>query len=209
MKLTNLKIPFVIALVVSDSLLFTSDGSGPRVVGALILLLLPGLAWSEYLLPSANPLTRWLIGAGLSYTLVIILGLILAYLPGPITFSTQLIILNTLTLLPVLGRPIFKHSSDQAFKPSNVNWHVVILLSILIPAALFRFTGLGYSEFQGDEGQVMISAAEALEGNQAALFAERNKGPVEVVLPMVLWRLTGTLNELIADDLSAGARAVG
>ncbi len=198
MKSINLKIPFVIALLVSNGLLFTADGSLPRVVGAMTLLLLPGLAWSEYLLPYANRLTRWLIGAGLSYTLVIILGLILTYWPGPITLSAQLIVLNTLILLPLLGRKIFRHSGEQAFKASNPHWHVAILLTILIVAALFRFANLGYSEFQGDEGEVMIPVAEALEGNQAALFTARNKGPAEVLLPMVLWRLTGTLNELIA-----------
>ena len=43
----------------------------------------------------------------------------------------------------------------------------------------------------------MISAAETLEGHSDALFL-RGKGPGEVLLPMALWRLTGTVNELIA-----------
>src|SRR5262245_56273437 len=43
----------------------------------------------------------------------------------------------------------------------------------------------------------MISAAEALEGHEDALFL-RSKGPGELLLPMALWRLSGTTNEAIS-----------
>jgi hypothetical protein len=71
------------------------------------------------------------------------------------------------------------------------------LALILLVGTFFRLADLGYSEFQGDEALAMISAAETLEGHSDALFL-RGKGPGEVLLPMALWRLTGTANELIA-----------
>jgi 4-amino-4-deoxy-L-arabinose transferase-like glycosyltransferase len=71
------------------------------------------------------------------------------------------------------------------------------LLLIFLLAAIFRFASLGYSEFQGDEALAMISAAEAIEGHPDALFL-RGKGPGEVLLPMMVWRLTGTIDEGIA-----------
>ncbi|MEW5957435.1 MAG: glycosyltransferase family 39 protein, partial [Chloroflexota bacterium] len=75
--------------------------------------------------------------------------------------------------------------------------HVLPLLLILVVAGLLRIVNLHYSEFQGDEALAMISAAEALEGHEDALFL-RAKGPGEVLLPMALWRLTGTINEPLA-----------
>jgi len=73
-----------------------------------------------------------------------------------------------------------------------------MLLAVLLLGAAFRFIGLGYSEFQGDETLVMVLAAEALEGQPNALFLENNKGPGQILLPMTLWRLTGTINEFSA-----------
>jgi 4-amino-4-deoxy-L-arabinose transferase-like glycosyltransferase len=70
------------------------------------------------------------------------------------------------------------------------------LLLILLISLILRLANLNYSEFQGDEALVMISAAEALEGHEDALFL-RSKGPAEVLLPMALWRLTGVINESI------------
>ena len=68
------------------------------------------------------------------------------------------------------------------------------LVMIVAEGIFFRLAWLDYSEFQGDEALAMISAAGALEGHEDALFL-RGKGPGEVLLPMSLWGLTGTLNE--------------
>lgn len=194
----NLNTVFVMVLISGNGLLLTPEGSLPRVAGALTLLLLPGLVWADYLLQPANRLTRWVVGAALSYALAAILGLVFTYLPGPITLPAQLVVINLLVLLPIVGQYLSKPANRQAANFSNVRRPVIILLVILIMAAFFRLAGLGYSEFQGDEGRAMISAAEALEGHQTILFIDRRKGPAEVLLPMMMWRLTGTTNELVA-----------
>jgi hypothetical protein len=186
-------------LVLGDGLLLTPPGSLLRVVGALILFLLPGLAWARRLFPALDSLTRYTLGAGSSYALAMVLGLVLHYLPGPIPFWAELAVLNLLVLTPELATGI-RRPEALGRELHTERWSLAAnrwLLIILLLAAVFRFVDLGYSEFQGDEALAMITAAEALEGHQDALFL-RGKGPGEVLLPMILWRLTGTTNEAVA-----------
>ncbi len=189
---------FLILLLLGDALLLAPNGSPLRVAGALSLLLLPGLAWTDRLLPTTDRLTRWIIGAGLSYTLAMVLGLILHYLPGPIPLWAELAVLNALALIPVMvARPWSLGVQHRSLGTGRWSLVAISLALVVVLAALFRFISLGYSEFQGDESLAMIAAAEALEGHQDALFL-RGKGPGEVLLPMALWRLTGTINEAVA-----------
>jgi 4-amino-4-deoxy-L-arabinose transferase-like glycosyltransferase len=211
----------LVILTLANGLLLAPSGSPFRIAAALALLLLPGLAWAERLLPATDPLTRWTVGAGLGYALGMVLGLILHYLPGPIPLWAELVALDALALVPRLMVRDWRLGASRPAAPSRdparawrgmgqdrsprgpggaenlelgyKHW----LLAIFLLAALFRFASLGYSEFQGDEALAMISAAESLEGHQDALFL-RGKGPGEVLLPMILWRLTGTINESMA-----------
>ena len=182
----------LIVLATANGLLLAPAGSPSRVAGALILLLLPGLAWARRLLPKLAHLTRSIIGAGLSYTIAMVVGLILHYLPGPIPLWAALAALNGLALIPIL---LVGDTANQ--EPLKLGRAARWLVAILLLALAFRFISLGYSEFQGDEALAMITAAEALEGHQDAFFL-RGKGPGEALLPMALWRLTGTLDETIA-----------
>ena len=182
----------LIVLATANGLLLAPAGSPPRVAGALILLLLPGLAWARRLLPKLDHLTRSITGAGLSYTIAMVVGLMLHYLPGPIPIWAELAALNGLALIPIL---MVGDTANQ--EPLKLGRAARWLVAILLLALAFRFIGLGYSEFQGDEALAMITAAEALEGHQDAFFL-RGKGPGEALLPMALWRLTGTINETIA-----------
>jgi 4-amino-4-deoxy-L-arabinose transferase-like glycosyltransferase len=124
--------------------------------------------------------------------MAMLLGLFLHYLPGPISTRAVLIALNALAVIPIL---LVSGRADR--EPLKLGRADRWVAAILLMALAFRFAGLGYSEFQGDEALAMIGAAEALEGHQDALFL-RGKGPGEVLLPMLLWRLTGTVNEAIA-----------
>jgi len=71
---------------------------------------------------------------------------------------------------------------------------VYALLAVVLIAGLVRFLNLGYSEFQGDEAVIMRRAAQMLAGDDQVLCLHQ-KGPVEILTPMALWALTGTLNE--------------
>ena len=71
------------------------------------------------------------------------------------------------------------------------------LLAILLIGGLFRFTHLGYSEFQGDEATVLLRAADAIAGREDALTSHL-KGPVEILLPTAIYALTGRIDEATA-----------
>ncbi|MBN1992816.1 MAG: glycosyltransferase family 39 protein [Anaerolineae bacterium] len=165
-----------------------------RVAGALLLIgLLPGLSWANRLLATSPALLRWTAAAALSYTLTMLAALLLHYLPGPLPAWPLLTVLNLVGLIPFLKGnpgPAKTGAALTRFLPPA-------LLLILVTAGLLRGVNLHYSEFQGDEALAMIAAAESLEGHADALFL-RAKGPGEVLLPLALWRLTGTTNELIA-----------
>ena len=227
------------------SLLVLPPGDAVRVVGALILLLLPGLAWADVVWVDAPRRLRWVVGLGLSYVLIICVMLLLHYLPGPIVMWAEVVALDGLVVLAaVIGtarahhRPLLPALAEEDSAPApridsaawciQDHWRDVApavglqpataghtvgrsipprtsgpggitavalpLVMIVVAGIIFRLAWLGYSEFQGDEALAMISAAGALEGHEDALFL-RGKGPGEVLLPVALWRLTGTLNE--------------
>jgi hypothetical protein len=204
--MTSSSLLFAASMLLGNSLLFlTPAGSPLRVAGGLAALLLPGLAWARWLFPTTSPLVRWTVGAGLSFALVMTAGLALSYLPGSISLWAELAVLDGLALIPLLGIGEWRLGvrgwrleiggwGAKARELAASYWPLAL---ILLLGAFFRLAELGYSEFQGDEALAMISAAETLEGHADALFL-RGKGPGEVLLPMALWRLTGTVNELIA-----------
>jgi 4-amino-4-deoxy-L-arabinose transferase-like glycosyltransferase len=166
-----------------------------RVPGALLLIgLLPGLSWARRFWPTLSPLSSWLIAAALSYSFTLLATLLLSYLPGPVLTWHLLTILNLLAIFPVT---LPKSKGATLFSPAPPPPRSPALLFILLVALFLRTANLDYSEFQGDEALAMLTAAEALEGHEDALFL-RSKGPAEVLLPMALWQLSGTINEPIA-----------
>ncbi|MDH3675103.1 MAG: glycosyltransferase family 39 protein, partial [Anaerolineae bacterium] len=211
---------YVAILLAANLVLLLPYGSPIRVAGALLLIcLLPGLSWAYYLLAGSSTFLRLIVAAALSYTFTSITTLLLHYLPGPIHTWQILILLNLVALVPFFfskGRGTAATATrtfrSRQARPAGLTWpdrfqiarsrlHAqsgwLPLLLILISGLLLRTTHLSYSEFQGDEALAMISAAEALEGHEDALFL-RSKGPGEVLLPATMWRLTGTITEAIA-----------
>ncbi|MDY6877304.1 MAG: glycosyltransferase family 39 protein [Chloroflexota bacterium] len=164
-----------------------------RYGAAFVLLwLLPGLAWAGLMArssrrPGAEEIA---VGLGLGMGTVALLTLLLHYISGPLTLPALLAVVNVLifTLIFLARRSLpsdFELGSHLSFA----------YLSLIIPAAaFFRLTYLGYSEFQGDEGVVMMRAARAILGDDAQLFYHQ-KGPAEILLPMATWTLSGTINE--------------
>jgi len=161
----------------------------------ILLWLLPGLAWTRLLTgrqrrPTAEGIT---VGLGIGMGTVAVLTLLLHFLPGPLTLPTLLIAVNLLTFALILIPP--RHSVSKRGSESRDFSSAVVHLSLVVfAAAFFRLTDLAYSEFQGDEGVVMVRAARAVLGDDAQLFYHQ-KGPVEVLLPIATWTLSGTINE--------------
>jgi hypothetical protein len=184
-----------------------------RLLAALSLICaLPGFALLEALVP-ATALLAWpewvALGSGASYAITSLLALLLHYLPGPITMGHTLAAYDLITLVPLALAALRrgkKTQGDQGMggahlaptsQRSDRRWFTrpaFLLLTLLLLAAALRLTWLGYAEFQGDESLAMLSAAQVLEGHKDALLL-RSKGPAEVLLPVALWQLLGTINE--------------
>ncbi|MCB0213691.1 MAG: glycosyltransferase family 39 protein, partial [Anaerolineae bacterium] len=210
MRTKNLALlwPLITTLILGNGLLLLPAGSFFRLVGALLLLLLPGLAWSLGFIIGPTPLERGSLGLGLSYALAIIVGLLLHYIPGPLPAWLVIVSFNLLTLLGLLLAHRFPHPStpptdsppqSDPLESSPPHRFILIgLLLIMLVGGIFRGSSLGYSEFQGDEVKALVPAAEAIEGRSEALFDQRKKGPGEIVMPMLVWSMTGLIDETAA-----------
>jgi 4-amino-4-deoxy-L-arabinose transferase-like glycosyltransferase len=189
--------PYLAALLLANLSLLLPPAHPLRVAGALALLtLLPGLGWSGGLYRRAAPLSGWVIAAGLSVSITALAALLLHYLPGPLPTWQLLLARNQPPLQPIALSPRRATIPPLPLTGASLRRHAPLLL-ILLVALFLRGANLAYSEFQGDEALAMITAAEAAEGHADALFL-RSKGPAEVLLPLAMWRLTGTISEPIA-----------
>lgn len=182
------------------------------ILGFVLLWVLPGLAWSTVVLRGTlDRVERWVIGLGLSFVIVPIATLLLAYLPGPLTRVQLLCTVTGLTGLPLLW-PTRRHASEKSAalatgdelvltSPSRRRWlwrnGGAWLLAALLIGSVLRLANLNYSQFQGDEATVMVRAARVLEGDSQILF-QHTKGPAELAVVMATWRLAGATNEWMA-----------
>jgi 4-amino-4-deoxy-L-arabinose transferase-like glycosyltransferase len=168
----------------------------------VLLWLLPGLAWAKLLggrnrRPTAEETAT---GLGLGIGSVALLTLLIYYLPGPLTLPVLLGAVNLgvfiLLLVSLRSPPCNPASAGDKRSSSAVrsSSFIVHCSLVILLAASLRLTYLDYSEFQGDEGTAMTRAARAIQGDEAQLFYHQ-KGPVEVLLPMATWVLSGTINE--------------
>jgi hypothetical protein len=157
----------------------TGDLRSAAVFG--VLWVLPGLGWA-YVLHG-----RWLTGFGLGLVVNVLLSLLLHYLPGPVPFALALVVFSAAALVPVA---VASRADGPPSRPRLSRFTLVLLLL----AAAFRLPWLNYSEFQGDEGVIMVRAAAALEGDDQELFLHQ-KGPVEILLPLASWSLSRAIDE--------------
>ncbi|MEJ2750239.1 MAG: glycosyltransferase family 39 protein, partial [Anaerolineae bacterium] len=160
----------------------------PQLLAFLLIFVWPVWGWIRCL---SGPVgERAVLGAALVMALDVLLVLLLAYLPGPLVRSYQLIGQVLLASLPLFIRP-----EPETAVTRKATWWPLLLL-VLITLGL-RVSSLGYSEFQGDEGVIMVRAASIITGDDAELFLHQ-KGPVEILLPLSEWNLAGSINEFWA-----------
>ncbi|MBL7202567.1 MAG: DUF1616 domain-containing protein, partial [Anaerolineae bacterium] len=135
------------------------------ILGFVLLWVLPGLAWSTVVLRGTlDRVERWVIGLGLSFVIVPIATLLLAYLPGPLTRVQLLCTVTGITWLPLLWPPRRRAPGQSAApatgdelvltSPSRRRWlwrdGGAWLLAALLIGSVLRLANLNYSQFQGD-----------------------------------------------------------
>lgn len=187
-----------LAVVAITCTVLTKLSSNVQVVrygAALVLLwLLPGLAWFRCL--QRELLERVASGAGLALVATSLTTLLLHLIPGPFPDDAARVMYLLLVLIPLaaslrLAQPTLSRRPTGFSRPEGF-WAAVAV--ILVIAGLTRIVHLGYSEFQGDEAVIMQRTAQALAGDEAELFLHQ-KGPVEILVPMSIWAMTGTVSE--------------
>jgi hypothetical protein len=187
--------------------------------GATLLLtgLLPGALLVELLVGrSKAPPTfgeRIVYSVGLGYTSMVTILLALSYLPGGLSSWQTLIVFNLLILLLALLHFVTQatpspQSKIQSPKSKIDGWLAAALVCLALVGGFFRFTNLGYTEFQGDEARLALRAAEVMQGYENALFVHK-KGPTEILLPTVVYVLSDRLTEVTARLPFAVANLVG
>ena len=151
-----------------------------QVLAFTILAIWPMLTWATVFKGGWG--SRLLTAGGMALLLQALLGLLLHYLPQSPSRGLLLAGLVVVPLLP-LFRPLKPLPAAPQLPDRRLWWLVggLILLTLLL-----RWPNLGYKEFQGDEGIIMARAAAMLAGDDTALF-NHQKGPIEILLPLLLW----------------------
>lgn len=191
---------------ISALVLATSDHLIGRALAAfLVLWFLPGWLCLEAL--SATPsdvIARVILAFGLSFALVSLGLLYLAYLNIPFVGWHPIAISAVITL------PAWIYAHRRKLLP--LSWPstqtVFMLAVVLMVAAAVRFIQLGYAEFHEDEVEVLSLAVRVSKGEGYAVFLHR-KGPLQMLIPLAFWLLTGPINEGLARMPFAVANLLG
>ena len=169
------------------------SGNGRQAAAFLLLWIIPGLLWALWLRGAS--LERLLGGSGLALLLPIMLTLAASYIPGALPRWALALISVAAPAAPLVALAVRPSAwSERPEYPVWSNHHWPPLLLILLLAAALRLVNADYKEFQGDEGVIMVRAAQALSGDEMALLRHQ-KGPVEILLPLLPWGLGGSINE--------------
>jgi hypothetical protein len=166
-----------------------------RVIAALLLfVVLPGhlLIQAVFNGPAPAPLERGLLALGCGFVLAMWLALGLHAMFRPLYTLHLLIGANLLNAALLIAASV--RGADLRPRLSRPVWP---LLGCLAVAASLRLYNLGYSEFQGDEGKVVLRTAALLQGMPDALIAHR-KPPGEILLSATVGGGLGALTESTA-----------
>ena len=203
---TYLWVVFIVVAILANLLILSTDSLLVRFTSSFILTcLLPGFMLVSALFPSPNPVERVVLSFGAGYVLLILGGWGLHSLPGPLTPRLVLLAYDGLIALLLILCFLRRRTAKCGFPSKSAVWQIAL---IVVLALFFRFTYLGYSEFQGDEAAVLLKGVGVIQGREDVLFRHK-KGPTEILIPAVLYCLTGRINEFAARLPFALANVVG
>ncbi len=204
---------FLVSFSLTLLLIYLPAQSNLQLIGASLLLLFwPGWSLLNLLFLKPNfyiSLTFLLLGS--SYASSLLIALYLIYLPGEIT-QTKLIGSLVIWVMTLYGLRFLRDSyhlwsasSAEEVEDVTLLWGIkktrlvqAGLLILLLGLALsLRYPLLGYSEFHEDEIEINNLALRIISGEEYALFLHR-KGPIQTLLPLVIWLNTGWVTEFIS-----------
>jgi len=181
----------------------------PPLVPALAVLVLagfiPGALLVEALVGQSATRPDWLerilYSTAAAFTVMGMVMLLVSYLPGGTAQLSTLLAVDALNLALLAwvwrrrrctapGAPAWTMTVDR-------RWFWTGLITLLVVGALFRFVGLDYSDYQGDEARAALRAAAVIQGYEDVLMLHK-KGPTEILLPTLFYTLTGHLTEQTA-----------
>ena len=170
-----------------------------------VLWFLPGWLFLEALseVPS-DVIARVILACGLSFALVSLGLLYLTYLNIPL-MGWHPIAISAVIILPAWFLAYRRTRSPLSWPSAQT---ALVLAAVLVIAAMVRFVQLGYAEFHEDEVEVLSLAVRASKGEGYAVFLHR-KGPLQMLVPLAFWLLTGSVNEGLARMSFAVANLLG
>lgn len=187
----------------------------PAVAALVLAGLIPGLLLVEAIFArSPQPPTlaeRSLYAIASGYGVMVMVMLLVSYLPGGVN-RWQTLLAFDLALALLLSivwwqkrshHPQINQIEGQRIRANPPNpYHpqsilFVGLIVLLLVGGFFRLSNLGYAEFQGDEARAALRAAAVIQGYEDVLLIHK-KGPAEILLPTVVYSLTGHLTEATA-----------
>jgi len=142
---------------------------------------------------------RLLFGLGASYAITIVGGLWLYYALGRLSLPSVWMLYVAVSLIGfglALVRSHHVHSSEPGQRSISVA-SIGLLVGLVAFAAYFRFYFLSYSDFRGDEAEVVLRAVATIRG-QGQPILSHTKGPAETLLATAFGLLHGAFGELTA-----------
>src|SRR4051794_30055506 len=164
------------------------------VAGLLHTTLIPGALLAFALVPTDEvDAVEWLaLALGFGLVTLVLGGLIVALLP--VRVSPITVVGWTAIVTLVISAFAFRRGMSWRLPSTGGRAELIAAGLVVLVAACLRLPGLGYSEFQGDETEVILRATGVVQNLPDALFYH-GKGPGEIVVVALHYGLLGHLSE--------------
>jgi len=162
----------------------------------LLFSFLPGYAFVQYFFKSGElqGLEKIPVSVILSLTFVTVGYYTVYYFIGSFSKSSLLLFM-VFPVIFFLFLAFFRHDESLEHRTFRFKKEDIILIILVLFTLYFRFTGLGYSEYQGDECyNCIIKSIDALLGNRETLV-NYERPPTKIIIPTLSYFLTGDYNE--------------